>query len=120
MIRDKPPLSVVARELLAWAADDFTEVFVVRDVLKRLVGTLAPDEERAAALETLTELVSARLVEVGDMRGDAPGLVYWGDSPVEVMGRLGRIWSASEPPKMGEGPWLAATESGRERLKTDP
>jgi hypothetical protein len=106
-------LSRTAASLLVWAADDYIELFGVQEVLRRVVGTLSPEEQRMASLAALTELLSAGLVRVGDMESEAVGLTYWDGTTTQVLDRLRSTWSTEKPPRMGEGPWVAATDAGK-------
>jgi hypothetical protein len=108
-----PTLSPAADEYLGWAADDFCELFVLRDVLRRLAGDLKPIDEKAAALGVLRELLAADLVRVGDMRADTPGLAYWDLAGPEALTRIAAAWDVNQPPEMAHGPWLYATPTGK-------
>lgn len=109
----QPSLSPSAREFLCWAADDFSEAFVLRDVLRRLEGSLSSEIERLKALEVINELFDADLLVVGDMRSGAAGLQLWSGTTKDVRGRLEKEWRIEDPPRMGEGPWFDATEKGK-------
>lgn len=108
-----PTLSPVARQLLSFAADDYTEVFALRSFLQRLTGPLSPEAEKQAALCTLHELLALDLVRIGDMRRDVKGLTYWEGPVPHLMARLDAAWNPSTPPGMGESPWLDATAQGK-------
>ena len=108
-----PRLSPAAYEYLRWAADDFCELFVLRDVLRRLAGDLKPIDEKDAALVVLSELLNAELVRVGDMSVDTPGLAYWDLAAPEALARIAAAWNDHHPPEMGHGPWLDATPTGK-------
>lgn len=115
---DSPPrLTPVAREFLRWVSDDYCEAFLLRDILKRQLGMLSPEDERRAALDAIRALVIANLVVVGDMKTDTVGLSLWNGSAKDLASRLERSWKSNEPPRMGEGPWFDATDQGRKLLQ---
>lgn len=66
-------LTPEAAEIPRWAADDYVELFLVRDVVRRVIGPPGRAQEKEAALSALWELLDADLVRVGDMRADTPG-----------------------------------------------
>lgn len=43
-------LTASAREFLVWCADDYTEAFALRDIIRRLDPPASPHDERAKAL----------------------------------------------------------------------
>lgn len=109
-----PKLSAAAVEFLVWAGDDYTEAFVLRDILKRLKGALSGEEEREEALDVLGELLQADLIRVGEMRRNTVGIDYWDNPASELIARLEACWSSASPPRMGEGPWFYVTDRGRQ------
>ena len=113
-------LSRAARMFLVCAADDYTELFVLHDVLTRAVGTLSAEDERTRALEVLRELLEGDLVRVGDMRADVKGLAFWDEPSPNVLARVATIWSAEQLPRTGEGPWFYATPRGKSLVQQSP
>jgi hypothetical protein len=65
-MRESPALSPIALELLRWCADDFTELFAVRQIVKRELAVDDPQRERQAALSALDELITLDLISVRD------------------------------------------------------
>ena len=112
-------LSPTAYEFLTWCADDFTEAFALRDVLRRRLGDLTAENERDAALGVLRELLEAGLIRVGDMRDDTPGLAYRTGGVASIEARIAKDWDPANPPGMGEPPWFSATEAGRQIAARD-
>jgi hypothetical protein len=110
-------LSPAAQEFLIWAADDYTEIFVLRTVLQRVNGPLNPEEERTAGMKVVRELLEAGSVKVGEMQADVSGLVYWEGTNSELEARIGLAWSAEQPPSMGEGPWFNVSRDGKWRVE---
>jgi hypothetical protein len=107
-------------ELLVWASDDYSEAFVLRDILRRLSGDLSPKAEKDAALAIIGELLERGLIRVGDMNTDTEGLAYWELSVSETLSKLNSLWDIAHPPTMGNGPWFDATESGRRTGSDNP
>jgi hypothetical protein len=108
-----PSLSPAAVEFLTWAADDFVEIFCLRDVIRRQIGVLGPEAEKEAGLTALRELIAGGLLRVGEMHSDAPGLIYWEAPPPALIERIKNLWSIQTPPAMGEPPWFYATDEGK-------
>jgi hypothetical protein len=102
-----------AREFLVWCADDYTEAFVLCDVLRRIDPLASPEEERTKALSVLTELIEVGFIQVGDMVSTVSGLRYWEGPPSKILARLAAAWPTTAPPEMGHGPWFHATEAGK-------
>jgi hypothetical protein len=111
-------ISLAALEFLNWAADDFTEAFVLRDILQRTIGPLSPQTERSAALEVVHELLEAGLIDIGDMRSDTAGLSFWEGSRQNLLKKLASEWTESQPPEMGAGPWFFATDKGKAQARS--
>jgi hypothetical protein len=106
-------LSEAAFQFLSWVNDDFTELFVLRTVLKSLNGSMSPEAERATGLQAVKQLLDEDLVMVGEFRSDVRSLVYWEGTHFELQARIESIWSVERPPEMGEAPWFQVTTKGR-------
>jgi hypothetical protein len=106
-MRERPALSPIASELLTWCADDFTELFAIRQIVKRKLAVDDPERERQAALSALDELITRDLVSVKD---EAAAEASTWDEPA-TRTRLIAAWDSSAA-RMGVGPWLYATELG--------
>lgn len=110
---DSRSLDSVAAEFLRWAADDYVELLLLRQVIRRHIGSLSPEVEREVGLDVLRELFSGGLLRVGEMRADAPGLVYWDGPPSDLVERVKSLWNVHAPPAMGEPPWFYASDAGK-------
>ena len=113
IVRGVTDLTPSAKEFLVWCVDDYTEAFVLRDVLRRVDPPASPEDERAKAMATLEELIVSGLVRVGDMVATVPGLRYWDDLPAEILARIAAAWDVASPPEMGHGPWFHASDAGK-------
>jgi hypothetical protein len=69
-MRERPGLSPIASELLTWCADDFTELFAIRQIVKGELAVDDPERERQAALSALDELITLGLGRVLWIRSD--------------------------------------------------
>jgi hypothetical protein len=108
-MRESPALSPIALELLRWCADDFTELFAVRQIVKRELAVDDPQRERQAALSALDELITLDLISVRDEA--AAEASTWDESATRTRTKLTAAWESSAA-SMGVGPWLYATAMG--------
>lgn len=109
-------LSPIAWEILNWCADDFTEVFGIHSVVRRMLDASDAEQEKLVTLSTVEVLVALDLIAVGDMRSEVRGLAVW-DAPRADIARVRTSWEAP-PPSVGVGPWATATSLGIHHLES--
>ena len=97
---DSVALSPIAWEVLNWCADDFTEVFGIHSVVRRMLDASDAEQEKLVTLSTVEVLVALDLIAVGDMRSEVRGLAVCDAPRADIIARVRTSWEAS-PPSMG-------------------
>lgn len=102
----------IKKYFLSFCSDDWADLLVLPQIIKRNLPDLTEDEIRETTLNILQDLVEAGLIEIGELgERKGEGFIPWKSSTAESIRRIRDEWI-----KLGQPPlieyWLMITQKG--------